>query len=77
LSRFLNHYGWSSRSLIRLLRKNALEALLERPTKAGRHPIVRAIIDLTPPEKSGKFEGLDGPIHLLNNNKRGLQLVVL
>jgi hypothetical protein len=53
-----------------------LEALLERPSKSGRRPILRAIIDLTPLEKSGKFEGLEGLIHLLNK-KRGLQLIVL
>jgi hypothetical protein len=76
LSRFLNLYSWSTRGLIRLLRKNTLEALLERPSKSGRRPILRAIIDLTPLEKSGKFEGLEGLIHLLNK-KRGLQLVVL
>lgn len=76
LSRFLNLYSWSTRALIRLLRKYALQALLERSSKLGRRPILRAIIDLTPLEKSGKFEGLEDLIHLLNK-KRGLQLVVL
>jgi hypothetical protein len=76
LSRFLNLYSWSTRAFIRLLRKYALQALLERPTKLGRRPILRVIIDLTPLQKSGKFEGLEDLIHLLNK-KRGLQLVVL
>jgi hypothetical protein len=76
LSRFLNLYSWSTRAFIRLLLKYALQALLERSSKLGRRPILRAIIDLTPLEKSGKFEGLEDLIHLLNK-KRGLQLVVL
>lgn len=77
LSRFLNLYSWSStRAFIRLLRKYALQALLERSSRLGRRPILRAIIDLTPLQKSGKFKGLEDLIHLLNK-KRGLQLVVL
>jgi hypothetical protein len=42
----------------------------------GRRPILRAIVDLTPLQKSGEFEGLEGLIHILNK-KRGLQLVML
>lgn len=38
--------------------------------------MLRAIVDLTPLQKSGSFEGLAGLIHILNK-KRGLQLVVL
>ncbi len=49
--------------------------LIERH-KAGRRPILRAIVDLTPLEKSGEFEGLAGLVHVLNK-KRGVQLVVL
>jgi hypothetical protein len=37
---------------------------------------LRAIVDLTPLEKSGAFEGL-GPLIRVLNKKRGLQLVVL
>ncbi len=75
LSRFLNLYGWPTTSVIRALRRGILQVLLER-RKAGRRPILRAIVDLTPLQKSGSFEGLAGLLHILNN-KRGVQLVVL
>jgi Transposase DDE domain len=75
LSRFLNLYDWPTRAVIRTLRREVSKALLERQ-KAGRRPILRAIVDLTPLEKSGEFEGLGGLVRLLNK-KRGLQLVVL
>jgi hypothetical protein len=74
ISRFLNLYYWST-SVIRALRKEILTVLLERH-KVGRRPILRAIVDLTPLQKSGSFEGLAGLVHVLNK-KRGLQLVVL
>lgn len=75
LSRFLNLYNWPTTSVIRSLRRQALEVLLVR-SKLGRRPILRAIVDLTPLQKSGQFEGLAGLIHILNK-KHGLQLVVL
>lgn len=75
ISRFLNLYAWPTTSVIRAVRREILEILLERH-KVGRRPILRAIVDLTPLEKSGSFEGLAGLIHILNK-KRGLQLVVL
>lgn len=75
LSRFLNLYEWPTKSVIRTLRREVLEALLER-RKVGRRPVLRAIVDLTPLQKSGSFEGLAGLVHILNK-KRGLQLVVL
>lgn len=75
LSRFFNLYNWPTTSVIRSLRQQALEVLLGR-SKLGRRPILRAIVDLTPLQKSGEFEGLGGLIHILNK-KRGLQLVVL
>lgn len=75
LSRFLNLYNWPTTSVIRALRREILTVLLERH-KVGRKPILRAIVDLTPLEKSGRFEGLTGLIHVLNK-KRALQLVVL
>lgn len=75
LSRFLNLYDWPTQSVIRILRRETLRVLLER-RKVGRRPILRAIVDLTPLQKSGQFEGLTGLVHVLNN-KRGLQLVVL
>ncbi len=75
LSRFLNLYNWPTTSVIRILRREILKILLER-RKAGRRPILRTIVDLTPLQKSGEFEGLQGLVHVLNK-KRGLQLVVL
>lgn len=75
LSRFLNLYGWPTRAVIQTLRRHVLQRLLER-RKAGRKPILRAIVDLSTLEKSGKFEGLGGLVRVLNK-KRGLQLVVL
>lgn len=75
LSRFLNFYEWPTKSVIRTLRREVLETLLER-RKVGRRPVLRAIVDLTPLQKSGSFEGLAGLVHILNK-KRGLQLVVL
>lgn len=75
LSRFLNLYGWPTRAVIRILRQDALEMLLQRH-KVGRKPILRAVVDLSTLEKSGQFEGLGGLVSVLNN-KRGLQLVVL
>jgi hypothetical protein len=75
LSRFLNLYDWPTTSVIRALRREILTVLLDR-RKVGRRPILRAIVDLTPLQKSGEFEGLEGLIHILNK-KRGLQLVVL
>ncbi len=75
LSRFLNLYNWPTTSVIRTLRREVLQVLLDRD-KVGRRPILRAIVDLTPLQKSGSFEGLEGLIHILNK-KRGVQLVVL
>ena len=75
LSRFLNLYNWPTTSVIRTLRRQVLEVLLGR-SKLGRRPLLRAIVDLTPLQKSGQFEGLQGLLHVLNK-KRGLQLVVL
>lgn len=74
LSRFLNFYRWPTRSLIRTLRRVALQTLLSR-REAGRRPFLRAIVGLTPLQKSGSFDGLAGLVHVLNK-KRGLQLVV-
>ena len=75
ISRFLNLYDWPTTSVIRALRREILAMLLER-RKVGRRPILRAIVDLTPLQKSGSFKGLSGLVHVLNK-KRGLQLVVL
>jgi hypothetical protein len=84
LSRFLNRYSWSTRSVIRTTRQAILQQLATHLPHA-RMPI-RILIDLTTLEKSGKFWHLSTPtadpnqpdpwVRLLNG-KRGLHLVVL
>jgi len=84
LSRFLNHYSWSTRSVIRATRHAIFAQLTQhRPRKDAP---VRVLIDLTTLEKCGKFLHLSTPtgnpkqpdpwIRMLNG-KRGLHLVVL
>ena len=75
LSRFLNLYHWPTTGVILTVRREILKILLER-RKVGRRPILRAIVDLTPLQKSGQFKGLRGLVRVLNK-KHGLQLVVL
>jgi hypothetical protein len=84
LSRFLNRYRWSTRSVIRTTR----QAVLRQISAHFLHPRVpvRVLIDLTTLEKSGKFWHLSTPTDDPNapdpwvrmlNGKRGLHLVVL
>ena len=84
LSRFLNHYSWSTRQLIRTTRTAILAPIAAHPP----HPNVpiRVLIDLTTLKKTGKFRHLSNPtaapdspnpwVRMLNG-KRGLHLVVL
>jgi hypothetical protein len=84
LSRFLNHYNWSTRSVIRTTRQKVLQQVIHHPS----HPTtpLRVLIDLTCLEKCGKFLQLSTPtddpetpnpwVRMLNG-KRGLHLVVL
>lgn len=84
LSRFLNHYLWSTRSVIRTTRQAVMEQISHHPP----HPNtpLRVLIDLTSLEKCGKFLHLSTPtdnpdapdpwVRTLNS-KRGLHLVVL
>lgn len=84
LSRFLNHYLWSTRGVIRTTRKAALAQIAQhRPRKDMP---LRILIDLTTLEKCGKFLHLSSatddpetpdPWVRLLNGKRGLHLVVL
>jgi len=84
LSRFLNHYNWSTRSVIRRTR----QTVLQQVTHHAPHPStpLRVLIDLTCLEKCGKFLHLSTPTDDLEtpnpwvrvlNGKRGLHLVVL
>jgi hypothetical protein len=75
LSRFLNHYAWPTRQLLRLTWETLTAWLLSQPQR-GRRPTLRVLIDLTCLEKSGRFTQLAGWIHFFNG-KRGVQLVVL
>lgn len=84
LSRFLNRYTWSTRSVIRTTRQAVLQQIATHLPHA-KIPI-RILIDLTSLEKTGKFWHLSTPsadpqtpdpwVRLLNG-KRGLHLVVL
>jgi hypothetical protein len=84
LSRFLNHYLWSTRSVMRTTRQAVLAQIAQhRPRKDVP---LQILIDLTTLEKCGKFLHLSTPtddpetpdpwVRLLNG-KRGLHLVVL
>ena len=84
LSRFLNHYSWSTRQVIRTTRAAIIDQLAVHPVPPNVP--VRLLIDLTTLEKTGKFwhlstptEEVDAPepwVRMLNG-KRGLHLVVL
>jgi len=76
LSRFLNHYDYSSSSLIRLTRAAAVNSLLAHvQRRRGRRPRLLVMIDLTTLEKTGRFAQL-GLVSVLNK-KRGLHVVVM
>lgn len=84
LSRFLNHYGWSTRGLIQKTRQAVLQQLAQHRPHSGIP--LRVLIDLTCLPKCGKFIHLGTPtddpeapdpwVRLLNG-KRGLHIVVL
>jgi Transposase DDE domain len=84
LSRFFNHYRWSTRQVIRTTRAAILEQLATHPVRQGVP--VRLLIDLSTLKKTGKFwhlstatDDIDAPepwVRMLNG-KRGLHLVVL
>ena len=84
LSRFINHYQWSTRAVIRTTRKTILQQLAQhRPHK---NTPLQVLIDLTTLEKCGKFLHLSNPtdepetpdpwVRILNG-KRGLHIVML
>ncbi len=84
LSRFLNHYRWSTRGVIRTTRRKVVQQVSQHPPH--RSVPLRVLIDLTSLEKCGKFLHLATPtddpeapdlwVRMLNS-KRGLHLVVL
>lgn len=75
LSRFLNVYDWSTRSVIRATRGRIIQEILSECPK-GRKPFLQVIIDLTTLEKFGKFKSFKNLITVYNG-KRGLHLVVV
>jgi hypothetical protein len=75
LSRFLNEYNWSTRKVIRAVRKAALQQILSQ-SRLGRRPRLQVILDLTTLEKEGKFQEFKHLIRVYNG-KRGLHLVLL
>lgn len=84
LSRFFNHYSWSTRGVIRTTRQAVLAQIRQHLPHVSIP--IRILIDLTSLEKSGKFRHLSTPtsdpeapdpwVRFLNG-KRGLHLVVL
>ncbi len=57
LSRFLNHYQWSVRAVIRVVRAEIIR-LAQSEKLPGRRPILQVILDMTTLEKVGKFSEL-------------------
>lgn len=84
VSRFLNHYQWSTRAVIRTTRKTILPQLAWH--RQRKNTPLQVLIDLTSLEKCGKFlhlgnlsndpETPDPWISVLNG-KRGLDIVML
>ena len=75
ISRFLNHYKWSTRSLIRYVRSCLLNLILSQ-RKKGRKPILEVILDLTTLEKVGNFPHLKNLVRVYHH-KKGLHIVVM
>lgn len=75
LSRFLNHYQWSVRAVILVVRAEIIRQV-KAERQGGRRPILQLILDMTTLEKVGNFSGLGNLIRVYNK-KRGLHLVVL
>lgn len=75
ISRFLNRYKWSTRSLIRKIRSYILSLILSQKGK-GRKPILQVMVDLTTLEKVGEFPHLQNLVRVYNH-KKGLHIVVL
>ena len=75
ISRFLNNYQWSTRSLIRTVRSFLLHLILSK-RKRGRKPTLEVILDLTTLEKVGKFPHLGERVRVYNH-KKGLHIVVM
>lgn len=75
LSRFLNHYCWSVRAVIRNVRRG-VKAQLQRYRPRGRRPQLQVILDMTSLEKRGKFKSFEKLVSVFDG-KRGVHLVVM
>jgi hypothetical protein len=80
LSRFLNHYPWSTREVIRVMRQGMREQLTRYSPRKDQPLMV--MIDLTSLEKAGQFLHLSKTPEAASwvrwhHDKRGLHLVVL
>lgn len=75
ISRFLNHYSWPTRALIRHIRSLLLDALWEA-SKHGRDPFLKVIVDVTCIEKTGRFAGLGSWVNAMHG-KVGLHVVMV
>ena len=75
ISRFLNHYQWSTRSLIRTVRSSILNLILSQRRK-GRKPTLQVMLDLTTLEKVGQFPHLQELVRVYHH-KKGLHIVVM
>ena len=75
ISRFFNHYQWSTRSVIRVVRSLLLDLILSLFPK-GRKPTLQVILDLTTLEKVGKFPHLKDLVRVYHG-KKGLHIVVM
>ena len=84
LSRFLNHYDWSTRSVLRTTRQAVLRQMAQHLPRQGSP--LKVLIDLTTLPKCGKFlhlGDLSEPEETPNswvrvlNGKRGLHVVML
>jgi hypothetical protein len=75
ISRFLNYYNWSTRSVIRTIRSYILNLIQNQRIK-GRKPVLQVILDLTTLEKVGDFPHLNNLVRVYNH-KKGLHIVVM
>ncbi|MBE9048578.1 hypothetical protein IQ255_30080 [Pleurocapsales cyanobacterium LEGE 10410] len=74
ISRFLNYYNWSTRSVIRIIRSYILNLILSQRIN-GRKPILQVMLDLTTLEKVGDFPHLNDLVRVYNH-KKGLHIVI-
>lgn len=75
ISRFLNHYKWSTLAVIRAVRAAKVDLILSQ-RHSKKKSILQVAVDLTTLEKVGKFKQLQDLIRVYHH-KRGLHIVVM